>query len=412
LRICLLCYRGNPYCGGQGVYLKYVSEELVRQGHDVHAIVGPPYPPDMEGVTVDCITNNEYFIKKGSSVISDRNPFSIFHPFNIYEYCNSRLGAFPEISSFSYRAYLKLRELMSKKNFDIIHDNQCLGYGLLLMKSLGVPVIATIHHPLTIDLENVLERATSFVNKMRATMFYPILMQKIVSKRLDHIITVSEDSKMRIHKSFGVPLERQTVIYNGLDRRIFKPLARVKKIKGKIIFVGNVEDGKKGFPYLLKAMQWLDNSVHLTIVDGGSPHRRATDRMIRNLGLEKRVLFTGKVDTAELVKQYNESEIALVPSTYEGFGFPAAEAMACGIPVIASNGGALPEVVGDAGIVVPARDEYALAEAIRGLLDKPKLLHALGAAGLKRIEERFNWQGAVEKMIAVYERCVYYPAIR
>jgi glycosyltransferase involved in cell wall biosynthesis len=406
LKICLLCYRGNPYSGGQGIYLKYVAEELVRQGHEVHAIVGPPYPLQMEGVTVHYIDNNEYFIKKGKSVINSTSPFNIFHPINIYEYFNSRFGAFPEISSFSYRAFFKLRSLMKNINFNIVHDNQCLGYGLLLMKSLDVPVIATIHHPLTIDLENVVERATSFFNKLKAVIFYPILMQKFVAKRIDHIITVSLDSKKRIHQSFGVPLDRQTVVYNGLDRAIFKPISDIRKIRDKILFVGNVEDGKKGFAYLLKALKILENRVHLTIVDGGSPHRKATDRLIKRLGLEDKISFTGKVSTEELVQHYNESVITLVPSTYEGFGFPAAEAMSCGVPVISSDGGALPEIVGDAGMVVPARDECALAEAIDSLISDKKRLREMGDAGKKRIEKYFNWKTAVKQMIEVYERFV------
>jgi glycosyltransferase involved in cell wall biosynthesis len=406
LKICLLCYRGNPYSGGQGIYLKYVAEELVRQGHEVHAIVGPPYPLQMEGVTVHYIDNNEYFIKKGRSVINSSAPFNIFHPINIYEYFNSRFGAFPEISSFSYRAYFKLRSLMKNVNFNIIHDNQCLGYGLLLMKSLGVPIIATIHHPLTIDLENVVERATSFFNKLKAVIFYPILMQKFVAKRLDHIITVSLDSKKRIHKSFDVPLNKLTVVYNGLDRTIFRPISRIRKVSGKILFVGNVEDGKKGFAYLLKALSIIQNRVNLTIVDGGAPHRNATDRLIKRLGLKNRISFTGKVSTEELVQHYNESVITLVPSTYEGFGFPAAEAMSCGVPVISSDGGALPEVVGDAGIIVPARNERALAEAIDSLIGDKRRLREMGEAGKRRVEKYFNWKASVKKMIEVYERLI------
>ena len=406
MRICLLCYRANPYSGGQGIYLKYVAEELVRQGHEVHAVTGPPYPFPMKGVIEHRIDNNQYYIKKGTEWVNPENPFEIFNPINFYEYYHTRLGAFSEISSFSYRAYFRVRELHERYRFDIIHDNQCLGYGLLLMRTLGIPVVATIHHPLTIDLENAIERAEGFVKKFRFVMFYPIMMQRIVSPRLDHIITVSEDSKRAINRDFAVPLEKQSVVYNGIDRTIFHPVRGAGKKKNNIIFVGNVEDGKKGFAYLLKAMSLLENNVNLTVVDGGSPHRRITNALIYRFRLHDRVHFAGKATTGELVRMYSEAEIAIVPSVYEGFGFPAAEAMSCGLPVIASDGGALPEVVGNTGVVVPARDEAALARAIDELIADRKKLKLYGQQGIKRVENMFTWENAVHKMTDIYNKVI------
>ncbi len=404
MRVCLLCYRANPYCGGQGIYLKYVAEELVRQGHEVHAVVGPPWPLPMKGVIVHRLPNREYFIRKGFDIIEPRAPFDIFSPLNLYEYLSTRLNSFSEINAFSIRAYLYIRELIEKTPFDVIHDNQCLGYGLLLMKSLGIPLIATIHHPLFIDLENVIERGDSFKSKAKAVMFYPLQMQKIVSKRLDHIITVSEDSKRENNRYFGIPPERQTVAYNGLDRGIFRVMDTVKKKKGKLLFVGNVEDGKKGFAYAAKALPLVSEDVFLTVVDGGAPHHRKTDLLLKNLGVGNRVEFTGKITGDDLVRQYNEAEAVLVPSTYEGFGFPAAEAMSCGTPVISSDGGALPEVVGDAGIVVPARDHLALADAVNLVMSDNKRRRVMSKDGIERVKTQFTWENAVRTMVEVYER--------
>lgn len=401
MKVCLLCYRGNPYSGGQGIYLKYIAEELVRQGHEVHAVVGPPYPDFMKGVIVHSIHNNEYYVKKGKGVINPAAPFEIFSPINSYEWIHSRLGAFPEISSFGYRAYFLLRRLHQKYNFDVIHDNQCLSYGLLFMKSLGIPVLATIHHPLSIDLRTVLERAESFTRKFRYVMFYPTLMQSIVSKRLDHIITVSEDSKRMNFRDFGVPLAKQTVVYNGIDTDIFRPV-KVPKNKKDIIFVGNIEDGKKGFVYLLKAMKHVKSDVRLVVVDGGAPHRRITNMLIDKLNLRHKVHFAGTASTEDLVRLYSQSAIAAVPSVYEGFGFPAGEAMACGIPVISSDGGALPEVVGDAGLVVPARDEMALAGAIDSLINDSRRMKQLADAGMARVKSEFRWESSVQQMVQVY----------
>jgi len=403
MKICLLSYRGNPYSGGQGIYLKYIAEELVHQGHEVHAIVGPPYPDFMEGVTLHKIPNNHYFIKKGFNIINPAKPFDLFHPINSYEYFNSRWGAFSEISSFTYRAFWLLRQLQPKYKFDLIHDNQSLGYGLLLMKSLGIPIISTIHHPLSIDLKNTLERLTTFKGKMKTVMFYPLGMQRFVSPRLDKIITVSEKSKKDIHKYFNVPFEKQAVVYNGLNLNIFKPIKGIIKEKRTLIFVGNIEDGKKGFVYLLRALKHLEKKVKLIVVDGGAPHRKMTNKLIAKLDLVDQIEFKGTASTQDLVAYYSQASLAIVPSVYEGFGFPAAEAMACGTPVIASDGGALPEVVDQAGITVPVRDEICLAKEIDNLIDDEERLATLSKAGLQRVKEKFTWPQAVKKMVRVYE---------
>ena len=404
MRICLLSYRGNPYSGGQGIYLKYIAEEMVRQGHKVHAVVGPPYPPPMKGVKLHKIENSHYYERNGADIIDRNEPFGIFKPLNFYEYCATRLGAFSEITSFTFRAFQLVRRIHAKYKFDVIHDNQSIGYGLLLIKYLDIPVVATIHHPLSIDLASTLERAPTFKKKIKTVIFYPTMMQAFVSKRLDHIITVSQSAKTMIHRDFGVPPAGMTVIYNGIDRSIFRPLRNVRKKKGKIIFVGNIEDGKKGFAYLLKALTLIDAGVRLTVVDGGAPHRKITELLIKKMRLGDRVEFTGKTSTEELVRHYSESVLALVPSVYEGFGLPAAEAMSCGVPVVASDGGALPEVLGDAGIVVPARDEAAIASAVNGLLADPRKLKEMSRRGIERVEKHFKWDRAVREIIEVYKR--------
>jgi glycosyltransferase involved in cell wall biosynthesis len=301
-----------------------------------------------------------------------------------------------------------LRKLHEKYNFDIIHDNQSLNYGLILMKSLGIPVIATIHHPLSIDLKTILERSENFIKRFRAVMFYPTLMQTIVSKRLDHIITVSEDSKIMNNRDYGIPLNKQSVVYNGIDRSIFRPM-KVNKSGKDIIFVGNIEDGKKGFVYLLKALTLVKSDVRLIVVDGGAPHRKITNRVIDLLGIRNRIFFANATTHDELVKLYAKASIAIVPSVYEGFGFPAGEAMSCAIPVISSNGGALPEVVGDSGLIVPTRDYAAIADAIDLLLSDKKMQKKFIASGIERIEKMFTWERAVKQMVDVYEMIIRNP---
>ncbi len=408
MKICFLSYRGNPYCGGQGIYLMYLARELVKLGHEVHAIVGPPYPPEEEGIILHRIDNHNYFnVKK--DFIKPHKPFATLQPFNFYEFIFSKFGIFPEIETFSFRAFLKLKELLKTHKFDVIHDNQCLGYGFFLIKRFGVPFVATLHHPLTIDRKTWFEYPSDFNTKMKRILYYPLLMQKIVSNQMDRIITVSYDSKREIRRAFGVSLEKQSVVYNGMDTSIFYPIKGAKKKKNSIIFVGNVEDRKKGVIYLLKALTMTKHKLHLTIVDGGAPNRDTVKRLIKKFDIKNQVTFTGKIPIDRLVQLYSETEIAVCPSLYEGFGFPAAEAMACELPVISTTAGALPEVVGDhmkTGYFVPPRDPGAIANAVDYLLDNPALRKKLGSASRKRVLKVFTWNNAAKEMVSVYKEVI------
>ncbi len=406
MNICLVSYRGNPYSGGQGIYLKYIAEGLAKKGHNVHVMVGPPYPEKMKGVKTHRIESKSYYGRDTAELINPADPLDIFHPLNFYQYLHTRLGAFSEISAFSYRAYLLLRELHSRKRFDLVHDNQSLGFGLLLMKTLGIPVISTIHHPLSVDLQNVMSWLSGFKKKVKSIMFYPLMMQGFVSRRLDHIITVSESSRKRITRDFGVREERQTVVYNGIDRSIFRPEKGIKRENNRVLFVGNIEDRNKGGFNLLKALSLMDEKIRLTVVDGGAPHRKLTTQILEKLGMSHRADFAGKVDNRELVGIYSAASLAVVPSVFEGFGFPAAEAMSCGTPLITSDGGALPEVTGDAGFVVPSGDHTALAGKIEEVLENPGLREKMSREGIKRVKEKFSWEKAVSEIVEVYRKVI------
>jgi len=409
MKICLLSYRGNPYCGGQGIYVMYLAKELVKQGHEVHVVQGPPYFPPMEGVHIHHVSNHNYFNKK-NDFVKPHKPFATLQPLNLYEFIASKFGKFPEIEAFSFRAFPKLKELHGKYKFDIIHDNQCLGFGFLLIKTLGIPFISTIHHPLSIDRTTWFEYPSDFNIKMKRVLYYPLAMQKHVANRMDKIITVSHDSAIEINKAFKVPLKKIKVVYNGMDSGIFYPIRNAKKRKNSIIFVGNVEDRKKGVTYLLKALSMTRNRVHLTIVDGGAPNRKYVPKWIDRFGINDRVTFTGKIPIEKLIRLYSETEIAVSPSLYEGFGFPAAEAMACELPVIAATGGALPEVVGEhmkTGYLVPPRDAQALATAIDYLIENPRIREEMGKRARKRVLEMFTWENAAKEMVQEYEEVIH-----
>jgi len=407
LKIGLLSYRGNPYCGGQGIYLTCLANELVKLGHEVHVIVGPPLPLFLRGSVVHPIENHNFFGRK-TDFLPPGNPFSIFSPLNFYEFASSRFGVFPEIKAFSFRAFFRLRELAREHRFDILHDNQCLGYGMLLWKYLGAPVVSTLHHPLSIDRATWFEQSSNLKQKIYRVLYYPLMMQRIVSNRLDRIITVSHDSAREITNAFGVPPEKIRVVYNGLDNEEFAPIPGISKKPKSLIFVGNSEDRKKGLFYLLEALSYLPEDITLTVVDGGAPRRSYASMLMEKFRLGSRVYFTGKINPGDLIRSYCSAEIAVVPSLYEGFGFPAAEAMACELPVISSTAGALPEVVGNDGaaLLVPPRDSGAIAAAIRKLLENQELRLNMGKAARERILKLFTWEKTARQMVEVYREAM------
>jgi glycosyltransferase involved in cell wall biosynthesis len=412
MRICLLTYRGNPYSGGQGIYIYYLSREFQRMGHEVEVIAGAPLPEVSEGVILHQLKSSSIY-HPGSSF--RRNLPKVRNPVDLHELCASRLGIFAEPWAFSFRAYAKLKELCKQRCFDIIHDNQGLGYGLLLMKRLNIPVIATIHHPLPIDRQADLEQANGFRERWRIKKFYSFIhMQAFVARRLDRIITVSQSSAKDTKLFFKVPAAKLRVVYNGIDTQIYSRNEEASQNRDGLIMVGNTDDRKKGVLYLLQALQLLrEDGIKLTIVDDAERHSSYIEdvgplpsygfKLVRKLNLDGMVHFTGRLTREELAQHYSAAQIAVVPSLYEGFGIPAAEAMACGTPVIATTGGALPEVVGNAGILVPPGSADALAVAIKQLLNDEEIQRRMSEAGRKRVEEKFNWEQAARRTLEVYQ---------
>jgi glycosyltransferase involved in cell wall biosynthesis len=306
------------------------------------------------------------------------------------------------MTAFSIRAFLKLRQLLQRHRFDIIHDNQTLGWGLLPLQALGVPLLATIHHPLTIDRQRGFEPPTSFRQQFDRVRFYPVVMQSFVARRMTRIVTVSQAAARAITRDFGVSPENITVIYNGIDCALFRPLPEVRRIPGRVLFVGNIEDPNKGGRFLLQAMTSVRPDAHLVVVTGGISDPTALEHTLKELGLHHRVSFHCQLSPPELVRMYASAEVAVSPSVFEGFGFPAAEAMACGLPLVAAKGGALPEVVGDAGRLVPTRNAHALATAINILLGDAGLRQRLGQAARVRVQTKFRWEDAVRRLLRVY----------
>ena len=407
MRICFLMYHGSMYSGGQGVYIYCLTRELTRLGHEVHVIAGPPYPTMAPGVQIHRLESFSWFhyLENRRDFVLRPNPWQLFYPLNLLEFAATRVSVSSLMLAFSLRAAARFLELSRERRFDIVHDNQGLGLGLLLMKSTGTPLVATIHHPLSIDRRNAVAQARGPIEKARRLIYYPLFMQEFVARRLDKIITVSEASARMVELAFNVRRDQMRVIHNGIDADVFQPLP-ISKDPNSVIYVGNSEDRTKGAAYLLQAFRLLGDTspYRLTFVDRPQEELKLAPRLVQRYGLSARVHFTGRVTTAELVRHYNRAEMLICPSLYEGFGLPAGEAMACGLPVAATTGGALPEVVEDGvtGILVPPRNAPALAEAMRTLMGDPDLRRRMGQAGRERVLERFSWPKAALRTEAVY----------
>jgi glycosyltransferase involved in cell wall biosynthesis len=412
MRIAFIMYQGGMYSGGQGIYTYYLTRELARLGHEVHVIAGPPYPRTDDSVVLHNVRTHSYwsFFHNRGDFMFNRHPLSHFDPVNFYEMVSTRIALSSLLLTFSMRAYLEVKELSRERPFDIIHDNQTLSYGILLMKNLGCPVVATLHHPLSVDLRNAILQSRSLYERARRLLWYPWVMQQFTARRLDRIITVSDATTNAVERMFHLPRSLMTRIHNGIDTETFRPLDDVTEVPDTILFNCNSEDRNKGARYLFDALHLLRDEVpfHLIIIDNDKKSLKLAPELVRKYGLSTQVTFIGRVSTEELVRHYNRATIVVSPSLYEGFGLPAAEAMSCGRAIIATTAPAFPEVIdhGETGWLVPPRDPEALAEAIRMLLGAPDLRRRLGQAARQSIIDRFNWRKNALEVVEVYEKAI------
>ncbi|MCC6436704.1 MAG: glycosyltransferase family 4 protein [Acidimicrobiales bacterium] len=398
LRIAYLCYRGKPHVGGQGVYTRHLTKALVDLGHTVDVLGGQPYPildervPLIRLPSLD-IYNDHYPMRMPGlwelKTVPDWIETAVFMS-----------GSFPEPLSFSLRAWQYLKDPAGEAagRYDVVHDNQCLGYGLLGMERAGLPVIATIHHPITVDKRLEMEAARSRYEKWSKARWHGFTRMQIrVARRMRRVITVSENSHRDIQREFSVPGERMAVIPVGVDIELFKPLPDVAVVPGRIITTASADVALKGLRYLLEALAKVrveHPEAHLVLIGRRKPGG-PSDRTIAELGLEEHVTFVTGVPEQRIIELYAESELAVVPSLYEGFSLPAIEAQSCGVPLIATTGGAIPEVVGrdgDTAALVEPGDADALAVAIGTRLGRGAELRAgIGARGRQRVVDNWSW---------------------
>jgi glycosyltransferase involved in cell wall biosynthesis len=407
LRIAFLVYRGNPRCGGQGVYTRHLTRELVALGHSVEVFAGQPWPEVDEGVGFTPVPSLDLYREPDPFRVPHLAEFSNSYPTSVaaLEFAVMCTAGFPEPWTFSLRAR---RMLAARRDeFDLIHDNQCLGHGIQGMMDDGWPVLETLHHPITVDRQLALSHSTNPWQQFSQRRWFGFLrMQVKVARSLPRIVTVSKSSKTDIAAQMGVDLDRMTVVPVGVDHTVFRPRDDVEPVPGRIMVTSSSDVPMKGLVPLLEAVAKLRTEREVELVVIGNPRAegrvaKAIDRL--DLGPVVRCV-TGITDD-ELARNYGQAEVAVVPSLYEGFSLPAIEAMACGVALVATTGGALPVVVGtdgETGLLVPPDDPGALAMAIGRLLDDADLRARLGAAGRERVLGRFTWQVTAAGTAAEY----------
>lgn len=404
LRVALLVYRGNPHSGGQGVYTRYLSRELVGLGHNVTVFSGQPWPVLDPGVELVRVPSLDLYREPDPFRVPRLGEFRA--PIDLAEFAIMCSAGFPEPRTFSWR----VRRLLAARAgaFDVVHDNQTFGRSLLGVMSDGWPLLGTCHHPITVDRALDLAHAGSWRRQITLRRWYGFLgMQKRVARRMARILTVSESSKRDIATQMGVAEDRLVVVPIGADQDRFRPLGGVARVRGRIMTTASSDLPMKGMLPLLEALAKLRTErpeAHLVVVGRLRPDSPA-EASIERLGLGGAVSFAPAVSDERLVELYAQAEVAVVPSLYEGFSLPAVEAMSCGVPLVATTGGALGEVVGVdgvSGILVAPGDPGALASGIDRVLDDPVLAARLGDAGRRRALERFTWRACAAATVEHY----------
>jgi len=408
LRLAYLTYRGKPHVGGQGVYTRHLTKALMDLGHHVEVFGGQPYPVLDPRVELHKLPSLDIF--------NDQYPgrFPAYWELNnwpnVLEALYFLKGTFAEPLTFSLRAYRALQE--RAEDFDLVHDNQCLGKHILAIEEM-IPTIVTLHHPITKDRKLEMAHTKTLWKRFGISRWYSFVkMQGKVASRLPRIVVVSENSINDIHEDMKVSLDRMRLVPVGVDPDLFTPLPSIARRSHHLITTASADVALKGLSYLLEAVAKLrtERDIHLTII--GKPRAGASADLIESLGIGDCISYVSGVSDERIVELYAESTLAVVPSLYEGFSLPSIEAMSTGICLVATTGGALPEVTGRDGETVlscPPGDTDALAAAIRRGLDDEVLRTRIGQAGRSRVVERWSWRHCASLTVDQYREVLTMP---
>ena len=401
MKIGLLSYRSNPYSGGQGIYIRHLSKALSKLGHEVSVISGQPYPELDDSINLIKLP--------GLGLFESDDRFSAFkisffwNLLNFYEWFTVITGGFPEPYAYGRRVYRLLKK--SNFNFDILLDNQSLSSSLLKIQK-EFPLAVTIHHPISKDHKLEMDNAKNWKERLSSNRWHNFLpMQKRTASKLQNIICVSQSSKEDVIAEFNVKEERITVIPNGIDIENFKPSSDSKTLDFKIVTTASSDIPLKGLRHLILALPRVLREYPLTrlTVIGKSPKKSKLNKLIDDLNLEDKITFKSGISENEIVDIYHHSDIAVIPSLYEGFGFGAGEAMACGVPLISTDSGGLKQVIGESALKIKPGSVQQIEESIIKLFNEEETRNKLSKKGRERMEELFDWEIAAKAYINLFE---------
>ncbi|MEM1196087.1 MAG: glycosyltransferase family 4 protein [Pseudomonadota bacterium] len=406
LRVAILSYRSDPKVGGQGVYVDYLSKALADAGALVDVISGPPYPVLSDAVRLVKLPSLDLYAQPRNGHYALR-PRHLLSATDTYEYLGHVSGKFVEPYTFGQRALAYLKR--HRADYDVALDNQSLSTGVLKAgRTLGLPLTAMIHHPITHDRRLALEAAPNWGHRALVRRWYDFhRMQVRVARELPLITCPSRHAKADIVAEFGLDPGRIVPIPLGVDQGTFKPSAKTHRKASRLITTASADVPLKGLHILIEAYSAVLRSRPETeLIVVGKLRKGLARRTLRELGLEGRVQFKSDLTRQELAEEFRKATVAITPSLYEGFGLPAAEAMSCGTPVIVTDGGALPEVVGGAGAVVPKNDPAKLAAAILRMLQSSDYQSSVAAACLGHAKTTFSWDTIAPKYLDFFKRAI------
>jgi len=342
-----------------------------------------------------------YHLIKNLARVDQTNQYEILipertHDFQPWPNVRHRLIRLPV---FKRRVWEQLAPLMVG-SYDLLHFpyDSCIGI------KRGKFVV-TLH-----DAKPILFPQTSNRRNWKQRLKHIIAPHPL--QKIDHIVTVSECSRQDLIEQMGISEDRITVIYQGVDLEHFSPSAPMQGVRFDytpyVLCVAGT-DPSKNVKSLIKAFSKLPpeiRSQHHLVLVGDVQRNKELQQCVQEQGVAEQTIFTGVVSDSQLAVFYQQAAVFVFPSLYEGFGLPVLEAMACGCPVITSNTSSLPEVVGEAGILVNPRKLEELVEAMTNVLTDTALAETLRKRGREQAE-KFSWENTARATADLYEKVGY-----
>lgn len=400
-RVLISSYRSHPHVGGQGIYVRQLARALKANGCDVTVVSGPPYPVLDDDITLEKLPSLDLF--EVDNALMAFRPGILKSKADRVEWLAHNTGAFGEMTSFALRLEAYMAE--NQHRFDLLIDNQTLAMPMVRIAQ-HIPLITTLHHPIAIDRDFAVENAPNWWRAALASRWHSFIKsQARAAKALPYFLAVSAAARDHYAARCGVDPDKVEIGFNGINHANFYVDETLERDDNHLLAIASADVPVKGLDILIDALAKLKTKAitpKLTVI--GSLREGPTQTALKRQGLMDQVEFVSGLSDQQVAELYRRATIFVSPSRFEGFGLPAAEAMACGAPVIVSSGGALPEVAGDAGLVVPVENPDALASAIESLLSDKSQRDQLGKKASARAKSQFVWSEHAKAALRLYER--------